>query len=313
MRLLCKQIHNQYSQDRHTTSIHKPNKYWICSPLHADGSEIHYPTCESDPSGCLHKMPGCWGQPKRERTFYRKDGLVQQLRLVHPMDNVIRSERLKLLEQTPKLHAILAPPRPPTREAIEGLKHLDHIMQICWHKFVLNRLRGLKSLPPDKRIKDFQDCWHQAEAQALEPHFVPTVHISYSYQLPHTRLGATFVVNIRAGGLRKLAEQGHTYKCTGSLLVHSGHQSLEAESGSQRATCILLLSLLLTVMAGDYPQYLEEINVLLGGWDLHFRWLIRKPGDRVDLPAGCTSACQQISLRQTWPWIESNAFSRLNE
>ena len=78
---------DRYRWKRHEESRHAPQKSWVCKPVRP--FQDRPPLCplchftQERPEQCLHDMQPCWSKPEMNRTFYRKDNLVQHLEGVH--------------------------------------------------------------------------------------------------------------------------------------------------------------------------------------------------------------------------------------
>jgi hypothetical protein len=78
---------DKYRWKRHEESTHAPQKWWVCKPVRP--SQDSPPLCTlcyfraGRPEQCGHDMQPCWSKPETNRTFYRKDNLVQHLVGVH--------------------------------------------------------------------------------------------------------------------------------------------------------------------------------------------------------------------------------------
>jgi hypothetical protein len=106
------QFPTKYSCQRHVKSVHAPEKVWICrlpNPSVSGIGGIATPTCwfctKADPNHLLsthdaHGTDQCWVRPAEERTFYRKDNLIQHLRGYHKAtgDSFV-IQNLELFEQ----------------------------------------------------------------------------------------------------------------------------------------------------------------------------------------------------------------------
>ena len=320
----------KYTRDRHTTSIHAPKRTWVCGPVPGFDAKECFPMCLCSPICRSHSMLSCWEKPEKDRTFYRKDGLVQHLRLVHGMEKPLDDQILRRLEWPPDRPASLHPTTAAPKPATLGLKPLDHLMQICWHEFVLRVLRNKQRVTAEERISLFQTCWHQTVAQVLEPDFTPTIQWQDTKTRRKSRLGQIkLTVTIPASGLRNLAKT-----CLAPKVVELNSQYREPVHGTlqQHATCVLVLTVFLITMAGDYPEYIEEIQILSGDWQL-WGWMVsaivNAPTSSaarsspqlcdINLDLQCTSFRPVtdrhgiLRLHQTWPWSAANVFSRLNE
>lgn len=94
-----KSFMSKYDWQRHEKSLHLPFEQWVCSPLGAtpipSGHEVICAFCGQHKPDYLHLTSHnhntCLDKPLAERTFYRKDHLVQHLHAVH---RVSYSERL---------------------------------------------------------------------------------------------------------------------------------------------------------------------------------------------------------------------------
>ena len=100
---------DRYRWQRHEEASHAPQIAWICRPKRPESCHMcqflawdpvkdpcqhRMQTCWSCPlcrtldwhnpqDPCQHRMETCWSRPEAERTFYRKDNLVQHLKGVH--------------------------------------------------------------------------------------------------------------------------------------------------------------------------------------------------------------------------------------
>ena len=72
---------------RHEESKHAPQISWICRPVKpSQHCSASCPLChfaEGRPAQCPNDMLPCWIKPEMDRTFYRKDNLVQHLKGMH--------------------------------------------------------------------------------------------------------------------------------------------------------------------------------------------------------------------------------------
>lgn len=78
---------DRYRWKRHEESRHAPQKSWVCKPVRpVQDRPPLCPLChfsQEHPEQCLHDMQPCWSKPEIDRTFFRKDNLVQHLEGVH--------------------------------------------------------------------------------------------------------------------------------------------------------------------------------------------------------------------------------------
>ncbi|KAJ9610251.1 hypothetical protein H2200_005028 [Cladophialophora chaetospira] len=78
---------DKYRWRRHEESKHAPQKAWICKPIEVrHGQPAACPLCyflEDSPAQCMHDMQPCWAKPEYQRTFHRKDNLVQHFEGFH--------------------------------------------------------------------------------------------------------------------------------------------------------------------------------------------------------------------------------------
>ncbi|KXH30177.1 hypothetical protein CSIM01_00891 [Colletotrichum simmondsii] len=90
-----KSFKSKYDWQRHEKSVHLPFEQWVCTP---QGPRTDHPrkgfTCsycgETDPDRAHltgHNDEACFGRPLDERTFYRKDHLIQHLHTVHKVSH----------------------------------------------------------------------------------------------------------------------------------------------------------------------------------------------------------------------------------
>jgi hypothetical protein len=95
----CKPFLRKYEWKRHEESVHVPQKEWVCSPNEAarvsnEGTipwAFNHFECvmcgfRNPPLDHFHNdhnTSACWEKPQAERTFFRKDHLVQHVRQVH--------------------------------------------------------------------------------------------------------------------------------------------------------------------------------------------------------------------------------------
>ena len=69
---------------RHQNTVHDASALWVCEgTIKYDGGGWPYLACPCcggnsfDPDQCPHRMPECWGRDIEQRTFHRRDCLVQ--------------------------------------------------------------------------------------------------------------------------------------------------------------------------------------------------------------------------------------------
>jgi hypothetical protein len=86
-------FNKKYTWQRHEEAVHAPPRVWVCEPsaLVVDGGNClsDYGRCPMyamscfPPETCPHRFEECWERPEKDRTYLRKDALVQHLRLMH--------------------------------------------------------------------------------------------------------------------------------------------------------------------------------------------------------------------------------------
>jgi hypothetical protein len=86
-------FNKKYTWQRHEEAVHAPPRVWVCEPsaFAVDGHNRHSDHCRRPicsiscfgPEGCGHRFEECWERPEKDRTYFRKDALVQHLRLMH--------------------------------------------------------------------------------------------------------------------------------------------------------------------------------------------------------------------------------------
>ncbi|KAF2093936.1 hypothetical protein NA57DRAFT_17024, partial [Rhizodiscina lignyota] len=91
---------HKYDWTRHEKSLHLSLEQWTCTPFGPTfvDPDTERPECSlcgiSDPSpdhAEIHRYSECREKPQVTRTFYRKDNLLQHLRIVHGIERVLPS------------------------------------------------------------------------------------------------------------------------------------------------------------------------------------------------------------------------------
>ncbi|ETI25029.1 hypothetical protein G647_04399 [Cladophialophora carrionii CBS 160.54] len=82
----------KYVWKRHEQAVHAPSKVWVCEPsaFCAMGGNRHLyygkcPVCFEllHVGHCRHRFQECWERPEKDRTYFRKDALIQHMHLIH--------------------------------------------------------------------------------------------------------------------------------------------------------------------------------------------------------------------------------------
>jgi hypothetical protein len=94
---------HKHDWTRHEKTLHLSLEKWTCTPYGPTFIDPHTGTPEcalcatpypSDDHFKLHRLSECREKPEATRTFYRKDHLIQHLRMVHGIDQFITSMQI---------------------------------------------------------------------------------------------------------------------------------------------------------------------------------------------------------------------------